>query len=48
MIKNKKIIVPIYYIYDENGNIKIDVESMQEEFNNLLNEVVLNPQNYIK
>jgi hypothetical protein len=47
-IKKEFINIPIYYYLDELNIIHLDLDSINEEFNKLLDEVVLNPQNYIK
>ena len=47
-IKKECLVIPIYYFKDDLGIINIDLNTIQEEYEKVLNEVVLNPQAYIK
>lgn len=46
-IRNGKICIPIYYSYDEQGNINVDLDSIGEDYSNLLTDIMLNPSKYI-
>lgn len=39
---NYKIEIPIDYIVDENGNVKVDIEEMTKEFEFRLNKIKIN------
>jgi len=43
----EEIVIPIYF-YEKNGKINIDVESITEEFNEKLNEVIENPKKFLE
>jgi hypothetical protein len=48
-IKNEKFIIPIYFIEDEKtGKNIIDEESMQSEFNRLLDVLKMDSDIYLK
>lgn len=49
MINKEKcqIEIPIYYSQDENKEVLIDVESMRNEFDNHLNELITYPDKFL-
>ena len=47
MKKMKYIKIPIYWAETDDGEVKIDAESMREEHDNLLNDIITNPEKYI-
>ena len=40
LLDSESIEIPIYFYVDEKGNVKIDYEDMQKEFNNKLNQIL--------
>ena len=40
--------VPIYYMENDDGDKIVDEESIEEEFNRKLKEIVKNPKRYLK
>ena len=46
LLDSESIEIPIYYMVDDEGNVKIDYEEMQREFNNKLKVVLMiaNPE----
>lgn len=47
-VSRERMNIPIYYMVDKKGIIKIDLDSIKEEFESVINEVCLNPHVYIK
>ena len=41
LLDSESIEIPIYYMVDDEGNVKIDYEEMQREFNNKLKVVLM-------
>ena len=40
IIEDKFIVVPVYYTYDNNGNVIIDEDSITEEFEQKYEEIL--------
>ena len=45
--KKEMITIPIYYTYDPEGNIFIDIDSIEDEFELELGKVVENPKKFV-
>lgn len=43
----EEIRIPIYYSYNDEGEVIIDTDSMADDFNIILNEVLKNPQDFL-
>lgn len=44
----EEITIPIYFIQRKKNKIIIDIESITDEFNEKLSEIIKNPKNYLE